>query len=353
MFEKVKPEDVGISSSKVLEYIKTLDSYKLRTHSIIMARGNMIFAECYYKPFDKNFKHRMYSVSKSFVGIAVGVAEQEGLLSLDDKFMDYFPEYRNENVNERFDEATIRDMLSMQTFMVDYGVWWGEPDRAEAYFTKSSRQIPGTNFYYDSSGSFMLGCLVEKVTGKPFLEYLKEKVLLDIGFSKDSYCLLAPGGHSHGDSGVMCTARDLLVFARLLMNKGEYDGKRYINKEFMSAAISKQTETDGNNLIASFDSYGYGYFIWKAPRNGFYLSGMANQFVTLKQNLYSSLIQKIWIVQKIRKQLLCTNFTKLLLITSMCLMILTNRLPRIWMIICQIENLSAWKAKRIALFQTV
>ena len=279
MFEKVKPEDVGISSSKVLEYIKTLENYRLRTHSIIMARGNKIFAECYYKPFDENFKHRMYSVSKSFVAIAVGVAEQEGLLSLDDKFMDYFPEYRNENVNARFDEATIRDMLSMQTFMVDYGVWWGEPDRAEAYFSKSSRQIPGTNFYYDSSGSFMLGCLVEKVTGKPFLEYLKEKVLLDIGFSEDSYCLLAPGGHSHSDSGVMCTARDLLIFARLLMNKGEYNGKRYINEKFMTDAISKQTETDVNNLFASFESYGYGYFIWKAPRDGFCLLGMANQIV--------------------------------------------------------------------------
>ncbi|MBQ7901190.1 MAG: serine hydrolase, partial [Clostridia bacterium] len=99
MFTNVTPEEAGISSKRVLEFIKTLDSYKLRTHSIIMARGDKIFAEGYYAPFDKDFKHRMYSVSKSFVAMAVGLAEQEGLLSLDDRFMDYFPEYRNENVN--------------------------------------------------------------------------------------------------------------------------------------------------------------------------------------------------------------------------------------------------------------
>ena len=91
MFKNVSPEQVGISSKKVLEYIKTLDSYKLKTHSIIFARGDKIFAECYYKPFHKDFKHRMYSISKSFVAIAVGLAEQEGLLSLDDTLASFFP----------------------------------------------------------------------------------------------------------------------------------------------------------------------------------------------------------------------------------------------------------------------
>lgn len=278
MFTNVTPEEIGISSAKVLEYVKTLERYKLKTHSILMARGNKIFAETYYAPFDKNFKHRMYSVSKSFITVAIGLAEQDGLLSLDDKLMDYFPEYRNENISERFEEATIREMLSMQTFMVDYGNWWGMPDRVAAYFTKPSNQISGTNFFYDSAGSFLLGCLVEKLTGKPFLEYLKERVLLDIGFSKDAYCLLAPGGHSHGDSGVMCSTRDLLAFARLLMDKGAHNGKQYINKDFIIAATSKQTETDSRSPIGIYGTHGYGYLIWKMPRDGFALFGMADQY---------------------------------------------------------------------------
>ena len=277
MFKSVSPEEIGISSDRILEYIKTLDNYKLKTHSLIFARGDKIFSECYYKPFHKDFKHRMYSISKSFVALAIGLAEQEGLLSLDDSLASFFPEYITENHNERFAEATIRDMLTMRSAMVDTAPWWGSPDRAAAYFTKNSRQIPGTNFCYDSAGSFILGCIVEKVTGKLFLDYLKEKILLEVGFSNDSYCLLAPGGHSHGDSGVMCTARDLLIFARLLMNKGVLNGKRYLNEEFCTSAISKQTDTDCIGELTFYDGYGYG--IWKMPRDGFAFIGMSDQYV--------------------------------------------------------------------------
>lgn len=280
MFYTVSPESVGISSQKVLEFFQALDGHGLNTHSIIMARGDKIFAEAYYSPFDKDSLHRMYSVSKSFTAIAVGFAEQDGLLSLDDKMMRYFPEYRNENTDALFEETTIRDLLTMRSCIAgkdpDY---WGKPDRVEAYFKLSSNKVPGTNFSYDSTGSFLLTCIVEKVTGKPFMEYLKEKVLLDIGFSKDAYCLLAPGGYSHGDSGVMCTSRDLLTFARFVMNGGQWDGKRYLNEIFLQAAVTKQTNSNCTGVSSGYNDYGYGYLIWKAPRDGFAFVGMANQLV--------------------------------------------------------------------------
>ncbi len=278
MFKIVSPEQAGIQSSKVLEFIKVLEQYQLNTHSILMARGNDIFAEAYYAPFDANFKHRMYSISKSFVAIAVGLAEQEGLLSLNDKFMKYFPEYRNEQTDELYEETTIKDLLTMRSCMAGKNPdWWGKEDRAKTYFDMSSNKVPGTNFFYDSTGSMLLGCIIEKLTGKPFMEYLKEKILLDIGFSKDAYCLMAPGGYSHSDSGVMCTSRDLLLFARFVMNLGIWNGKRYINEEFMRAAISKQTDNAVSGDVTAYGNHGYGYLIWKAPRDGFALIGMADQ----------------------------------------------------------------------------
>ena len=280
MFKISTPESVGISSEKVYSFFETINSYGLNTHSVIMARGNNIFAESYYAPYEKNSLQRMYSVSKSFVAIAVGLAEQEGLLSLDDCFLKYFPEYINENIDEKYRETTIRDMLTMRSCMAKVPDWWGKNDRAKAYFDETSNQISGTNFYYDSAGSFLIGCIVEKVTGMPFLVYLKQKVLLDIGFSKESYCLLAPGGHSHGDSGVMCKARDLLIFARFVMNGGVWNGKRYINEEFMQSAVSKQTDNYISGTVTPpYYNNGYGYLIWKMPRDGFAFIGMACQYV--------------------------------------------------------------------------
>lgn len=313
IFKSVTPEQAGISSEHISNFINTLNSYSINTHSIVMARGNNIITQCGYAPFDIDTPHRMYSVSKSFVAIAIGLAEQEGLLSLDDCFLKYFPEYINENTDEKYRRTTIRDMLTMRSCMAKYSPWWGSDDRVKAYFAVSSNQEPCTNFNYDSAGSFLLGCIVEKVTGMPFLEYLKQKILLEIGFSKDAYCLLAPGGHSHSDSGVICSARDLLIFARFVMNGGVWNGKRYINEDFMRAAISKQTDNDISGITTPlYNRNGYGYLIWKMPRDGFGFIGMADQlaicdpetdfiFIMTGENMDSEEITKTIILHELYK----------------------------------------------------
>lgn len=278
MFQTITPEKAGISSEKVLKFIKTLDDYHLCTHSFIMARGKNIFAEGYYAPFHKDYQHRMYSVSKSFVSVAVGLAVEDGLMSLDDRLVTYFPEYVNENTPELLADMTIREMLTMETCTNRQPKWFyeGMSDRCEVYFKTPIERIAGTTWCYDSPGSFMLGCIVEKLTGKPFLEYLKERFLLQGGFSKDAYCLQCPGGHSFGDSGIMCTARDLLVFARFVMDGGVIDGVRYMNEAYLKEATKKQV-SNGHNGEVSSSSYGYGYQIWKTPNDGFAFIGMGDQ----------------------------------------------------------------------------
>lgn len=279
MFRNVTPEQAGISSKHVLKFFKTLEDYNFCTHDIIMARGGDIFAEGYYAPFHKDFKHRMYSVSKSFVGVAVGLAAEDGLLDLDDPLVKYFPEYVNENTNDKMKELTIRDMLMMKTSQAKQEYWFtsGTDDRCEVYFRSPGTNIAGTTWFYDSSGSFILGALVEKLTGKPFMEYMKERFLIKGGFSEDAYCLKCPGGCSFGDSGVMCTARDLLVFARFVMDGGVIDGVRYMNEEYLTEATKKQG-SNGHDGSVSYGTYGYGYQIWKTRNDGFAFVGMGDQF---------------------------------------------------------------------------
>ncbi len=279
-FKTASPESVGISSKTVLKFIKTLESYNLCTHDLIMAKGDKIFLECYYEPFNKDFKHRMYSVTKSFVGIAVLFAVDEGLLNLDDRFIKFFPEADNEFLNNVLKEATIEDMLTMESArQKGTGPWFEKKpeSRVDLYFTAEADKIPGTLFNYDSPGSYMLGVIVERLTGMPFLDYLRKKALDDIGFSKDAYCLLAPGGYSFGDSALMCTARDLLLFAKFVMKGGNWNGKQYITKELMEKATSKIVDND-NSSVTDYGTYGYGYQIWKNQGGGFSFVGMGDQF---------------------------------------------------------------------------
>ncbi len=276
------PEQAGVPSQKIQEFIETLEARGLSTHSVLLARGNDIFAECYFKPFEKDFKHRMYSVSKSFVSVAVGFCEQDGLLSLDDPMIKYFPEYLEGIPEDNIPTTTIREMLRMRTSQAEGTFWFysGTKDRAEVYFRTAAEKYPDTLFHYDSPGSYMLDVIVEKVTGKPFLTYLQEKVLNDIGFSRDAYCLQAPGGHSWGDSGVLCTSRDLLLFARFVLNKGTWGDKRYLNERYLTEA----TRTDNPTNIYGFDffnSYGYGYQFWGAPHGCVTMLGMGNQIALM------------------------------------------------------------------------
>lgn len=281
MFKTITPEQAGISSEKVLGFFKRYDAYNSFSHSVIMAKGDNIFAECYYAPFDKDFKHRMYSTSKSFVGVAIGLCEEDGLLSLDDKLIDYFPEYIPDvnKLDPKMKEQTIRDMLTMSTSIQENIYWFtsGTQDRAAEYFKFDVKKIPGTTYQYDSPGSYMLGVIVEKVTGKPFMEYLKERVFQYTDFSKDAYCLKCPGGHSWGDSAVICTARDLLIFARFVMNKGVIDGKRYMNSKYLEDATSRLVDNDYLGVGGYYGSHGYGYQIWKTYDDGFAFIGMGNQ----------------------------------------------------------------------------
>ena len=72
--------------------------------------------------------------------------------------------------------------------------------------------------------------MLEKLTGKPMLDYLKDTVLREIGFSENSYMLKDPFGTSMGGSGLMATPEDFLRFGMLLMNRGQIDGKQLISR---------------------------------------------------------------------------------------------------------------------------
>ena len=225
----------------------------------------------------------MYSISKSFVGIAVGFLEQDGLIKLSDKIIDYFDEEITKNACKNVKNQTIKNMLMMSTGFPATSAWWfGKKvsDRLKDYFDSSAQggisRVPGTTFEYDSAGSFVLGALVENITGKPLMDYLREKLFDKIGVSNEAYCLKCPGGHSWGDSGVLCTARDLAKMILFAMNMGEWNGEQILSKEYLKAATSNLIDSNGGSFSPC--SYGYGYQIWRTRDNSFFFNGMGAQY---------------------------------------------------------------------------
>ena len=275
---KIAPEQGGIPSLAIKEYLETLEEAGLSTHSIIIARGNNILFEKYYEPFTADFLHRLYSETKSFVALAVGFAEQDGLLSLDDCIDNYFPRECKNLKDPLMGKQTIRQMLMMST-PKNSKYWFNQrpEDRVLDYFQSTTTAAPlGSKFEYDSSGSFVLGAMVERVTGKTLTEYLQEKLFNEIGINKeDVRCLKAPGGYSWSDSAMLMRPLDMVKVIRFLLDKGRVNGKQILNEKFIIDATSKQIGDSVDE--GKYGTFGYGYLIWRTYEETFFFNGLGCQ----------------------------------------------------------------------------
>ena len=123
--------------------------------------------------------------------------------------------------------------------------------------------------------------LVEKLKGKPLLDYLREKCLNEIGFSKDAYFIRDPFGVSMGGSGLMARPLDLLKVGLLLLNRGKTEeGKPLLPENYLKEACSFQVPTVHTAAFPE-ESFGYGYQFWRIRRDGYACYGMGGQLVIL------------------------------------------------------------------------
>lgn len=282
MFEKITPEQAGISSAYVKKFIERLQKRGITAHSVLMMRGDAIFAEYYWAPFNRDFCHRMYSQTKSYVGIAIGLLVEEGKLSLDDKVISFFPERItcDTSVYKYVTEATVEDLLTMQTAggPPNWFTYEDNADRVKLYFDKSSDKRPAGCFWeYDSPGSMVLSALVEKLSGMSLLDYLRHRLFNKMGTFRTAHVLKTRNGDSWGDSALLCTARDMASFGRLLMREGNWEGEQLVDAAYVKKATSRICDNSVTGLN-TYSSFGYGYQIWRCDGNGFFFNGMGGQF---------------------------------------------------------------------------
>ncbi len=270
------PEEVGISSKDIEGFIDKIEKNRINLHGFIMMRHGKVAAEGYFKPFHKDFLHRLYSTSKTFAAAAIGLLYDEGKISLDDKVVNFFPDKLPKGeIHPYIAETSIKDLLIMATplpksYTIDDDDW------NAVFFNTKPTHPPGTIFKYETCASNLLNTIVERITGMPFLEYMKKRMLGYMGFSENAWCVKAPEGSSWGGSGVIATTRDLLKFAQVFLNEGQYNGKQLISKEYIRAATTKQIDNnaDGANHLWS---HGYGYQTWILDDGGFAFRGMGTQ----------------------------------------------------------------------------
>ena len=274
-----KPESQGIASRHIINLIQRLENLDIPMHSILIARNGELVYEGYYKPYDSSKLHRMFSISKTFTALAIGHLITLGKIHLDDHIVDYFPEKCPPKIHPWIQSMTIRNMLEMRTchsattYKHNLNADW-----VESFFTVEPDHPAGTVFHYDTSSPHVLCALVEKLTGKPMLTYIKEDVLVDLALSEESFMLPDPFGVSIGGSGLCCTSIDLMKVGHFLLHEGNINGKQIIDKDFLKEATGYLNPTIVKSPILS-ENQGYGFQIWRHARNGYAAYGMGGQFI--------------------------------------------------------------------------
>lgn len=265
------PESLGIPSSAILRFIERIDRQQTCMHGFLLLRKGQIAAEGYWSPYSQTRLHRMYSVTKSFVSIAIGLMVDEGKIQLHDRVVSFFNDKTPPDLHPYLAQATIRDLLMMASPHASTTYTRNDRDWAATFFHKEPSHPPGTIFSYDTSATVILNTIVERVSGLPFLEYMRERVLDPIGFSKDAWCVQTPEGTSWGGSGVQCTLRDMAKLAYVCMNGGRWGDRQLLSEQYAREATSKQIDNSINGR------QGYGYQIWMLGDNGFAFRGMGSQ----------------------------------------------------------------------------
>ncbi|HUQ84064.1 MAG TPA: serine hydrolase domain-containing protein [Gemmatimonadaceae bacterium] len=161
--------------------------------------------------------YRIGSVTKQFTSVTIMRLVEQGKLSLDDDVTKYVPTAPTQGRR-----ILVRHLLNHTSGIPSYtdvGPEFGRKSRLDlpqdsllAIVRNDSLQFdPGTHFYYNNTGYFLLGMIIEKVTGKPYGEYLRDSLFVPNGLASTIYCSNGPiikrraSGYDRGRNGLVNT----------------------------------------------------------------------------------------------------------------------------------------------------
>ncbi|MGE0590175.1 MAG: serine hydrolase domain-containing protein [Cyclobacteriaceae bacterium] len=279
------PEAEGVSSAGVLRFVDALDQGENEIHSFVIVRHGKIISEGWWNPYGKELRHVMFSVSKSFTSVGVGLAIAENKLALTDKVASFFPESLPDTLSTDMQEMNVEDLLKMSTGMDNdplFQAMGGAADWPNVFLSTPVQQEPGTVFKYNNMATFMLSAIVQKATGEKLFDFLKPRLFEPLGITQATWDD-GPAGVTMGAIGLRIPSNDMAKFGQLLLQKGKWNGKQLIPESWIEAATSKHIDSNdpGNtNPTESNDwAQGYGYQFWRSRHNSYRADGLGGQFI--------------------------------------------------------------------------
>lgn len=241
----------------------------------IMYKGKMIREEYVY-PYSSYYRHVSFSVSKSIVSMAVGIAISKNIISLDDRLVDFFPEYNNLFVKRDMRVVKIKHLLTMTAGALfdEISAFFSE-DWSMSYIEGDVMYEPGSDFSYNSLNTYMLVSAICRKAKTSLKEFLETNLFNPLNIYDITWDL-SPEETEQGGWGVKLSIPDMLKLGQLYLNKGKWivDGKEtsIIDADWIEESIKIHVDLSDKEVIL-----GYGYHIWLLKDGAYLFNGLFGQ----------------------------------------------------------------------------
>jgi len=308
--KRSSPEAEGISSSAVLDFIQAVEQHPSHpldaVHGFMLLRHGNVAAEGWWAPYGPRFPHTLYSLSKSFTSTGIGLAVAEGLLTVDDPVLKFFPDDAPANPSENLKAMRVRHLLSMNTghkedttehvFQAHHlpnpnplgleahpkantsgHVFKDADDNWPRVFLSLPVECPpGTWFVYNTAATYMLSAIITKLTGESLLNYLRPRLFDPLGIANPTW-ETGPRGVSLGGTGLHIRTEDIARFGQMVLQQGTWDGRRILT-EAWTAEATRATSDNSNTQTNPDWTVGYGYQFWRCRHNCYRGDGAFGQY---------------------------------------------------------------------------
>lgn len=254
-------------------------------------------------PMQTDHVFRIGSITKQFTSIAILQLMEQSKLNLQDEITKFIPDYPMQG-----NKITIEHLLTHTSGIQDYTAMKDTVQRAKLDFTpveminyfknQPMRFATGEKWEYSNSNYFLLGYIIEKISGKTYAEYLEEHFFQPLGMTQSLYAndikiiKNRVGGYSHGENGfenaasismsqpyaagsIQSTVGDLFKWQQAVHTY------KLVKKETLDKAWTRYKLADGEET-----DYGYGWrlgYVYDSP--SVWHGGLINGFVTMAMYL--------------------------------------------------------------------
>lgn len=267
-WEVVEPGEAGLDAAALDAMAATAEA--AGSECLVVTKDGEIVGEWYWNGFAVDTEREVFSVTKSITSTLVGIAQDRGLLDIDDPASDYIEAWQG----TPSEDVTIRNLVfndsgRFQDFPTDYIQMASQAEDKTGFSIGLAQQHePGTTWVYNNAAIQTLDEVLEVATGVPTAEFAEEALFEPLGMS--TTIKRDAAGNTLTFMGAQASCRDLARFGLLFLRGGEWGGEQIVSAEWVAEATAPSQELNE----------GYGFLWWlNRPASSAVATGAAGSSV--------------------------------------------------------------------------